>query len=1020
MTSARVVTYLGLILLLATVARVPGLFWGYHLFGTEVVVLDHDELPSTLDQPPTSGYPRGLEVHVRVLTAALEQGGLADLTHWPHYGFFVGRGVSLVYGLLTLLVVFRLARALFASETVGLLAALFLALADLHVTYSHLAVPDSAATFWFYAALASAHTALARGSRGSALRSAICTGVAASLRLQPMSLIPLAWWVSRSRRRVLDALLVLAAVALAVLVGSGLSLGPGVSWERLVALPEWRAAGLKRLLLPLAYLAVLLVGVGLPVFLLAAYGVFRFVRLKWAALRLGRDWLADDQVPFAVTALAASLQAATLAVWAPRQAVVLVPFVAMFAAYGFVRLPRPTRGPLSGRAAAAALVAVIAVYLAVQVASVQSYFVEEPLERAGRWLRARVPPGEFISVWWAWVPPEYPTLAEWKANYLVLSAQGYRRPLFEDGGNPKEARRVRQLFAGELPYRLVKKVGLRFYTPELLLTHAVWYPPPHVDEVLIYERQETPERAVALLTPLRTDYLLTLDTGGLWHPAPDQAVRLLVNGEPLARGLAAGVNHVLVPQRLVTSPFSELRLSSDRPLPHLPPAFPRRVRPLGREFAIETLLDDDLLAEGFGPPEIEPTGAVWRGTAAAARVLLPAPGSGGPWTRLAVRLRGRAPDPRSPVVAFALGTHRVGETAMGPEARTIEFSLPTRAFTAGPTPLDILTLTTRWPEGDGARDPSPRGVGVYWVRLSRGTPVPRFDDAGDRDGPAWRPLVGVGRAYRTEAVTLPGAGLTLRADLFIPAGGGRSAIVLAHGASPLGRKHALYQTLARRLAGKGYWVLAPDFRGYGESERPARIASAADLDYPRDLAAAIAYLGQRLGARDVAVVGHSFGADVAIALAARDPRVGTLVAISPARRVYERLLGSPAGRQLVRERMAAEMGISPAELPLELVEPIVAPITIDNYLAHAFRPPVLLVDGELEAEGDLRFLRDVYRRLRATKAYVTIPNADHYFGIQRQLEERDPVTLDALADVIDGWIREGATWTAASLEAKGA
>jgi hypothetical protein len=50
---------------------------------------------------------------------------------------------------------------------------------------------------------------------------------------------------------------------------------------------------------------------------------------------------------------------------------------------------------------------------------------------------------------------------------------------------------------------------------------------------------------------------------------------------------------------------------------------------------------------------------------------------------------------------------------------------------------------------------------------------------------------------------------------------------------------------------------------------------------------------------------------------------------------------------------------------------------------------------------------------------VTIPNADHYFWIQRPLEERDSVTLDALADVIDGWIREGAIWTTPTLEGQG-
>lgn len=1030
---SRSAAWLALILLLGAAARVPGLFWGYRLFGTEAMSLIPDEPFYSFGQETTTPYPRGLRTDVRLLALALQGVGLTDLTHGADWELLAGRLVSLVYGLLTLVVLFRLARTFFKDEKIGLLAAFFLALADLHVTYSHIGVPDSAATFWFAAALASAYTALERGSRRAFLLSAVSTGAAAAMRFQLMSLIPLVWWVARSGRRVRDGLLLAITVSVSFLLFNGLAFDPPATLLRFWHLALRGEPNLERLSLPLVYLWVILVGVGLPVFLLAGYGVLRFARVKRGALRGWRDLVTDNQIPICLAALGAFLQLVSAMAWAHRHAVVLIPFVAMLAAYGFTQLPHRVLGRLPARVTAGGLLALVGLYLAVQVASVQAYFVDDPLEKAGRWLRARVPPGELLSTSAAPVPPEYPTTAEWKANYLVLSARGYRRYLFKNflpsrltgrfpgveevwGGNPKDARRIYELFTGQLPYRLVKKIRLRFYTPELLLTEALWYPPPHVDEALIYERRRERERAVELLTPSRKDYLVTLDTGKLWHLEPGQEVRLSLDGEPLPAELREGITHLLLPGRLVSTPHSRLRLASDRPLPHLPLDVVKRLRPLGNEFAVESLLDDDLMPEGFDRPEVGPDGAVWRWTRAAAEVLLPPSGSAGPWARLAVRLRGRpgGGGPPQPVVFFLDG-RKVQETLVGEDARTVEFPIPAGALAAGLGSLQLVTPP--WPSSrpsavPGSGDARSLGVAVYWLRLARSEPVRRLEHVTDAGGVrAWRPLFGRGVPYRTEAVSFPSGGLTLRADLYAPLDGGAPAVLLAHGASPLGRKHALYRGLARRLAAKGYWVLAPDFRGYGESERPSRIASAKDLDFIQDLSAAVAFLQHRLGGKAITVVGHSFGADVTIALAARDSRPTGVVAISPARRVYQRFLDAPGGRELLRDRMAAEMGLTPAELPLELVEPVVAPITIDNYADHPFSRPLLLVDGELEEEADLRFLRGIYRRLRADKAYVTIPNADHYFGIQRQLEERDPVTLGVLADVIDGWIREGPRWS---------
>lgn len=1038
--SSRVALYLGLILLVGVLARVPGLFWGYHFFGTETVILHPDEPPYTFGRGPETRFPRGLSVNVRLLASALEAAGLGGLMRSLDWDFFAGRLVALLYGLLTIIVVYRLARRLFDDERTGVLAALFLALADLHVTYSHIGIPDSPATFWFYAALASAYTALERGSRRAFILAAVCTGAAAAMRFQLMSLLPLAWWVARSKRRGLDGLLLAGTVSVAFLAFNGFGFNPVATVRLLADVAAWGDLGWLKLFLPLVYLAILVLGVGLPVFLLAGYGLLHLARAKWGALGGWRELVADNQVPVVLAPLAAFAQLCTVGLWAHRHAVVLVPFIAMLAAHGFMQLPRLAVGPLSAPATARALLALIAIYLGVQVASVQAYFVDDPLEKAGRWLREHVPPGEVLSKdGFAKVPPEYPTIEEWRANYLILSAQGYRRYLFrhflplhltgdtvsiEDieagrvfAGDPEYLPRLRQLFGNELPYRLVRRVTLEFYTPELLLTQALWYPPPHLNEVLIYERRRERERLVELLTPLRTDYLLTLDTGRLWRLEAGQQVRLSLNGHPLDVRLREGTNHLLLPATLVAAPYSRFQLASDRPLPHLPVDALGRVRPVGREFAVESLLDGDLMPEGFSDPEVRADGATARWTTGVGRILLPGPGASEPWKHLAVRLRGR-PSGAGPsqAVVFFLDGRLIGEALVGRDDRTVELAIPPGSATGPLATLQVMTPPWRPPAPPAAADPREQGVAVFWLRLSRADHFPRalggMDGEGS-SGPAWRPLFGLGARHRVERVSFPSGGLTLRGDLFAPIDGKRSVVLLAHGASAKGRKHGLYVGLARRLADRGYWVLSPDFRGYGESDDPPRIASPGDLDFTQDLVSALTFLQQRVGAKDVTVVGHSFGAGVALAVAARDPRVGRVVAISPGRRVRERVLGSPEGKQTIRDRMVFEMGLKPEAFPLELVEPVVVPIVIDTYAEHPFRQPVLLVDGELEEAADLRFLRDVYGRMKGDKAYVTIPNADHYFGIQKQVEERAPLTLSALTDVVDGWIRGGARWSRA-------
>ena len=104
-----------------------------------------------------------------------------------------------------------------------------------------------------------------------------------------------------------------------------------------------------------------------------------------------------------------------------------------------------------------------------------------------------------------------------------------------------------------------------------------------------------------------------------------------------------------------------------------------------------------------------------------------------------------------------------------------------------------------------------------------------------------------------------------------PAGSGNPATVLAlHG---LASSCHWYDLVIPRLA-NSYWCLAPDQRGHGKTDQPPT-----GYDW-QTLSTDLVEVLDQLGCRDAAVIGHSWGAYVALAVAAKYPeRVSRLVMI---------------------------------------------------------------------------------------------------------------------------------------------
>lgn len=269
---------------------------------------------------------------------------------------------------------------------------------------------------------------------------------------------------------------------------------------------------------------------------------------------------------------------------------------------------------------------------------------------------------------------------------------------------------------------------------------------------------------------------------------------------------------------------------------------------------------------------------------------------------------------------------------------------------------------------------------------------------------------------RTTEIELLSGNLTLRGTLYAPdsAWGSYPGIVICHGGTRFGRKLAMYVVMARELAVRGYVVLTFDFRGYGDSEDPHRFRAFSDVDFTRDVTSALTALAsvKQVDATRLYVIGHSFGAGVGVAAGMRDVRVKKIVSIAPGRGTDSRFFGEHATDPDVPQiRASDEMKISPP-IPKDILYPHMIDYVAEAVLDYPIHAPILLIDGADESEEDRAFLNDVYARMTAPKGYVTIRDADHYFGTQRDQNDfsenfpYDQSVMKEFIETIDAWIRQ--------------
>jgi acetyl esterase/lipase len=235
-----------------------------------------------------------------------------------------------------------------------------------------------------------------------------------------------------------------------------------------------------------------------------------------------------------------------------------------------------------------------------------------------------------------------------------------------------------------------------------------------------------------------------------------------------------------------------------------------------------------------------------------------------------------------------------------------------------------------------------------------------------------------------QIIHIPGdkkGSLEIIADLRVPNEPGEfPAVLLLHGENYLGRKSGLIVLLGYHFQKSGWIVLAPDARGFGDSDDPDDIASAESWNAVPDVRRCIDYLYSLPSTNkdSIFVIGHSMGGGHALEAAANDSRIRAMV-----------LIGPPRYKNGIQDSFWKRVKFSAVR---DLDEPIASHVylirsrkmdirTYANGFLKKGLLPILLIDGEMEGISNHRHLSQFAKSIGKPLEHFTLKKAGHYCGV---------------------------------------
>ncbi len=203
---------------------------------------------------------------------------------------------------------------------------------------------------------------------------------------------------------------------------------------------------------------------------------------------------------------------------------------------------------------------------------------------------------------------------------------------------------------------------------------------------------------------------------------------------------------------------------------------------------------------------------------------------------------------------------------------------------------------------------------------------------------------------------------------FFPAGDPQAPAILY--APATGRDQRSGLPLVGALHEAGYHVLLFSYRGHGASQG-RRWGFTYGARESRDVDAAVAFLREEKGIRRIGAIGHSAGAVSVLLSAARNPRLGAVVAAAPfpsVEAVWE------TNRPRFFPRALLEMALSFSEVTRGYTRRQVRPLDV---VAGIAPQPLLLMHGLRDKRISEEQARAIYAAAQAPKELWLVEGADH-------------------------------------------
>jgi hypothetical protein len=486
--------------LLGLLVRTPGIFWGYNFptgwFGhhpdeythlTYVESLINPKIPTRWSAPP---YPKGMAAHVAVPWVGIKfiQGTLFESDKHPARSRIIvpGRVVSVLYGTITILIVFLLARRIFRDPKVALLAAWILAFGGLHVSQSHFFLADVPAIFWSLLGLYLLLEHEVGGKRNPIFlqMAAFCFGASFGLKFVVFYLPSLALIALRRRPRFTRSIQATVFFLVGFACINFFSYTPHDIVKTFISgvndpyLFNWWSS-------VLLYFIELPSLISFPVFILSFFGVYFLIR-KFLSLR-GSDHFKSYALVVILPIFLNLLFIVFKLDHFPRHLLSMIPFLSLAAAWSLVKIIDKAR--LIGIHPGLVIVPFF-VYLAIFVYDGEKVFIKEPRNEAALWVLQNVAPKNTIY-WYYHGLPDYERLDfpdEGRPSVLImemLEVNHYLSGIGLKNSYPGDYRYVfdclsqerldamQSLFKGTSEYEEVARFREGYFMPEYLLVNRL-------------------------------------------------------------------------------------------------------------------------------------------------------------------------------------------------------------------------------------------------------------------------------------------------------------------------------------------------------------------------------------------------------------------------------------------------------------------------------------------------------------------------------------------------------------------